>query len=62
MSPEEQPKSTESGWVEGQQWDAVANGKHVHRIREDGQEYCMGGDSKCPFFDLQLREAMETWS
>lgn len=38
----------------------LADGAHVHTARAD-DEYCAGGDSECPLFQMQLKEAVETW-
>ncbi len=39
---------------------ALRRGQHVHRnVNQD--ETCLGGDSECPIFAIQLEEAMEAW-
>lgn len=39
----------------------LAEGAHVHTVKHD-DEYCAGGDSECPLFQVQLEEAVEAWS
>lgn len=39
----------------------LRHGEHVHRVSENGDTYCEGGDSDCPLFGIQLREAMQSW-
>lgn len=40
----------------------VMQGRHVHRMWYNNDETCLGGDSECPVFNMQLEEAMEAWS
>ena len=40
---------------------ALRRGEHVHRVAADNNTYCEGGDSECPLFGIQLREAIEAW-
>ena len=39
----------------------LRNGDHVHTVNARDGEMCQGGDSECPFFQIQLDEAMEAW-
>lgn len=60
--PEDGRYHSNDAWIRGQVEHALAEGEHVHANLVDGQEYCMGGQSDCPFWELQLKEALETWS
>lgn len=41
----------------------LRDGKHIHVSNfTNTDEVCQGGDSECPLWNIQLDEAMETWS
>lgn len=40
----------------------LRRGGHVHSVSYGGGELCVGGDSECYLFAIQLEEAMEAWS
>lgn len=40
----------------------LAEGGHIHTANASSDEMCHGGDPECPLWQMQLTEAMETWS
>ena len=42
--------------------ERLNQGVHVHAVcARVPDEYCAGGDSNCPLYDIQVKEAIETW-